>query len=423
MISELYKIYLQSAGVTTDSRMVGKGSVFFALKGDRFDGNLFAAEAIEKGALLAVTDKHNAAAGQACLQVPDVLETLQQLATHHRNQLDIPLIGITGSNGKTTTRELIQRVLKKKYTTAATSGNLNNHIGVPLSILGIKPDSEIAVVEMGANHIGEIAMLCRIAQPTHGLVTNIGKAHLEGFGSHEGVIRAKSELYEFLKVRGGKAYVNADDPLLTGLASPLTLNTYGTDAGADVKGRIVGSSPFLEIDWGGRRLVTQLYGDYNFYNAMAAICIGASFGVEEDDIADAVSSYVPANNRSQVVESGSNTIFLDAYNANPTSMLAAIRHFGRQAFAGKLIILGDMLELGPSSEEEHKAIISELERQAASAILIGPKFSAANADNNHVSFPDVDHAATWLNNHPPRGKHILIKGSRGMQLERLLKKL
>ncbi len=409
--------------MTTDSRNVEKGAIFFALKGDHFDGNRFADEALDKGAALAVVDDKAIGGQSSVLYVDDALSTLQKLAAYHRDQLTIPLIGLTGSNGKTTTKELIQRVLNKKFRTVATTGNLNNHIGVPLTILGITPGTEMAVIEMGANHQGEIALLCNIAKPTHGLITNIGKAHLEGFGGFEGVVRAKTELYAYLKSVKGKAFVNRDDEMLMGLAARLPVMTYGMAEGADVQGRISGSSPFLEIEWGGFQLRTQLYGDYNFYNVMAAICAGTAFGVGKEDIADAVVHYVPSNSRSQVIESSRNTIMLDAYNANPTSMLAAIGHFGRQAFPRKMMILGDMLELGASSPGEHAAILRELDKYHASVILIGPEFTAADHEKKFITFPDAENAAAWLETHPPQGEHILIKGSRGMQLEKLLKKL
>lgn len=419
-ISKLYRHFLQSSGVSTDSRHIKKGSIFFALKGENFDGNKYAAEALHKGASLAVIDERDYLKGEAYLLVDDTLKTLQALAVYHRGMLDIPIIGLTGTNGKTTTKELIREVLSRKYKTHATGGNLNNHIGVPLSVLGIEKDTEIAVIEMGANHRGEIAALCSIAQPTHGLITNIGKAHLEGFGSYEGVIRAKTELYTFLHRSAGMAFVHHDDPLLTELSSQLSRMTYGSSQQADISGQISQSVPFLEIRMGKRQLKTHLYGDYNFENVMAALCIGKYFNVEDQAMAEAVSSYIPANNRSQVVISKTNTIFLDAYNANPSSMIAAIRQFQKQEGEKKVVILGDMLELGIQSQEEHRKIIDEIAHKFSVVILVGPEFLAASGESLKNVFKNTGEAALWIKENPLTDAHILIKGSRGIALEKLL---
>ncbi len=417
---ELYKFYLKSSGITTDSRHIKEGSVFFALKGEHFDGNQYAADALEKGAGLAVVDNKEVAKGSGFFLVENVLKSLQELAAYHRQTLDIPIIGLSGTNGKTTTKELIRQVLATKYRTLATIGNLNNHIGVPLTLLNIDKDAEVAVVEMGANHIGEIAMLCSLAKPTHGMITNIGIAHLEGFGSYEGVTKAKSELFAHLQKVKGKAYVNYNDSLLMGLSSALLRSTYGNSDQADVYGSITNSAPFLEIIWGSREIKTHLYGDYNFENIMAAICIGNEFGVDAEKACSAIASYIPTNNRSQVVIRGSNTIFLDAYNANPSSMMASIRQFDRQAGKKKVLILGDMLELGGASQEEHGKVLAEIEGNFDTVILVGPEFSAISPAGTITVFKDTDDAASWLKMNPVEGAHILIKGSRGIALEKLL---
>lgn len=415
-ILDLYQHYQQSTGVTTDTRLIQEGSIFFALKGENFDGNKYAGEALQKGACMAVVDDPSLE-GTAFFHVDDALKALQDLAALHRKTLNIPVIGLTGTNGKTSTKELIREVLAKKYKVHATQGNLNNHIGVPLTVLGICGDTEIAVIEMGANHIGEIAELCTIARPTHGMITNIGIAHIEGFGSYEGVIKAKSELYDHLLEVAGIAFVNNDNSLLTELSSTLSKVTYGTSQKADIYGNINSSVPFLEIGWDGMELKTHFYGDYNFENIMAAICIGKYFELDPVQIADAITSYIPDNNRSQVLNSTSNTIFLDAYNANPSSMLASIRQFEKQEAEKKVLILGDMLELGKTSQEEHRKIISEIENKFETVILVGPEFMTAS--NISTAFIDTEMAASWLMEHPVHDAHILIKGSRGIALESL----
>ena len=418
-IKELYQHYLQSTGVTTDSRNIKKASIFFALKGENFNGNEYAAEALKNGASLAVVDDKTID-GPGFFAVDDALAALQELAAHHRKTLDIPIIGLTGTNGKTSTKELIREVLSVKYNTYATAGNLNNHIGVPLTILGIKSDAGIAIVEMGANHIGEIKELCAIANPTHGIITNIGKAHLEGFGSYEGIIEAKSELYQHLIAMQGDAFVHYNDEMLMDLSSQIPRATYGDDPEADVSGRITGSVPFMGIHWGGHDVMTHLYGDYNFENVMAAICVGKFFLVNETGINKAIASYIPTNNRSQVVKSGSNTIFLDAYNANPSSMEVSIQQFMKQKADKKAVILGDMLELGDASQEEHQKVISAIENKFDTVILVGPEFLVAGSGEGMNIFPDTNEAYRWLEQNPLADTDILIKGSRGIALERLL---
>jgi len=394
--------------------------VFFALKGDKFDGNKYASEALLKGAKLAVIDEEEHDKGSGYFLVEDALKALQELASHHRKLLNIPLIALTGTNGKTTTKELIKVVLDTKYKTQATIGNLNNHIGVPLSLLNISPDDEIAVIEMGANHIGEITELCSIANPSCGMITNIGKAHLEGFGSLEGVIKAKSEIYHHLLNSREMAFVNQDDSLLIELANGLSIVTYGKDKQADIHAAITNSVPFLELQWGDHKIETQLYGDYNFENVMAAICVGVHFKVDPADITEAIANYIPSNNRSQVVKTASNTIFLDAYNANPSSMMVSIGHFQKQDAVNKVLILGDMLELGDVSQEEHKNIISEVEDKFNTVILVGPEFSKACSSKTINVFADTNEAMAWLRTNLLKDASILIKGSRGIALEKLL---
>lgn len=420
IIENIYQQYLKSSGVTTDTREIEPNSIFFALKGDNFDGNAFASKALNKGAMLAIIDDDEFQCGQNCILVEDSLTCLQALATHHRKQLQIPVIGLTGTNGKTTSKELIYRVLARKFKTHATTANYNNHIGVPLTILGIKKDTEIAVIEMGANHIGEIATLCEIALPDRGMITNIGKAHLEGFGGIEGVIKAKSELYDFLRRTEGTAFVNADDSLLLELSQGIKQLTYGENPGANQHGNIHSSFPYLEIEWKEKLISTQLYGDYNFYNVMAAIVIGFSFEIPAEDIVDALQNYLPTNNRSQIIQRDNNTIYLDAYNANPSSMALAINHFAKLKAGKKVLILGDMLELGENEIEEHKDILQQVENGFDELILVGPVFSKVARNQNIQVFADTSTAAKWLEKHPINDAHILMKASRGIAIEKLV---
>ena len=355
-ISDLYSVFRKHNQVSTDSRQIIPGSIFFALKGDNFNGNKYAKAAIEAGAVCAVIDEAEYESKHTFL-VDDVLEALQQLALHHRKQFVIPVIAITGSNGKTTTKELTNAVLSQHFHVTATKGNLNNHIGVPLTLLGITNETEIAIIEMGANHRGEIASLCEIANPTHGLITNIGKAHLGGFGGYEGVIKAKGELYNFLRENNSIAFVNHDNPLLMKLSEGMNRVGYGTNKGLFASGRVNGNTSNLELDWisekGIVRIKTNLIGDYNFENVMAAICIGSDLGVPCEKIKTTISSYNPSNSRSQAMKTGRNSIVLDAYNANPSSMKAAIENFIKLEATHKMVILGDMLELGDESLDEH----------------------------------------------------------------------
>ncbi len=427
-VPALYKIFLKHPQITIDSRKVVPGSMFFALKGENFDGNRFASDALAKGAAYAVIDDESLDTSHAYLLVDDVLKTLQELAIFHRRRIGIPVIGITGSNGKTTTKELIGRVLVQKYKTFATTGNLNNHIGVPLSVLAIDESHEIAVIEMGANHQGEIAALCKISMPTHGIITNIGKAHLEGFGGYQGVIKAKGELYDYIRDHGGELFVHAGDELLMKLSHGISRNTYGTTDDADFRGEIRDSFPFLSANLffsdKMRQTDTRLVGAYNFSNIMAAACIGEYFNVPAGDIAGAIQNYNPQNNRSQLIKTSRNEIVMDAYNANPSSMEQALRNFARSSHDNKMLILGDMLELGQDSAAEHRQMLElALQLGFRDMLLVGKEFSSIAAGLQHQTFASREEAMEFLSKNPPAGRFILIKGSRGIGLEKLLEVL
>ena len=425
-IPELYKIYRNHPNITTDSRKVEPGSLFFALKGDSFDGNRFAPVALKKGAAFAIVDDPPPVPNDRFIVVDNVLNALQELAVYHRKRLLIPVIGITGSNGKTTTKELISVVLNRKYRTFATSGNLNNHIGVPVSVLSIHEDHELAVIEMGANHQGEIAALSRIALPDFGLITNIGKAHLEGFGGYEGVIKAKTELYQFISETHGKLFVNGDDPLLMEKSKGIRSILYGINDQATVAGEITQKFPFITariLIHNDEILVkTRMVGAYNLDNILAAACIGSHFGVSSQQIQEAIGNYSPQNHRSQWYETKANKIVMDAYNANPTSMKLALENFAESPFKNKMLILGDMRELGPDSKVEHREMCGIIRKLGFSdVILVGPEFGNVNTGKSHFTlFNKVEDAKAALQNNPPSGKTILIKGSRGIQLEKLL---
>lgn len=427
-IEELYHLFISvNQRVSTDTRNILSNSIFFALKGENFNGNTFAEEAISKGAKYSVVDEIGYKTSENIILVDNVLKCLQDLALFHRKKLTIPIIGITGSNGKTTTKELILKVLSEKFKTASTKGNLNNHIGVPLTVLSILPEHQIAIVEMGANHPNEIDFLCRIAQPTYGIITNIGKAHLEGFGNIEGVIKTKTELYRFLKEVDGKVFINANDELLNTHAKELEKISYGTNSEAYCTGKIIEDFPFLKIEWrhnGVSNIAkTNLYGTYNFPNIMAAICIGIYFNVEDTQINKALERYVPNNNRSQIIEKNDHTIILDAYNANPSSMREAIISFSKLKTKNKLCILGDMLELGKESISEHQNIVQLLQEVGLNnAVLVGNIFSSVNT-MPYLHFKDYKEAGTYLSGLNSKKLSILIKGSRGIKLENILEYL
>ncbi|MBU2649959.1 MAG: UDP-N-acetylmuramoyl-tripeptide--D-alanyl-D-alanine ligase [Bacteroidetes bacterium] len=427
MTEALINAFLNSGSISTDSRTIKGGEIFFAIRGDNYDGNRFAPNAIEKGAAIAVIDDAAYAVSNRYILVEDVLKSLQDLASHYRSRLSVPIVALTGTNGKTTTKELITRVLQKKYKVSSTKGNLNNHIGVPLSILSIPQDAEIAVLEMGANHIGEIDFLCRIARPTHGLITNIGKAHLEGFGSQEGVIKAKSELFRYISETHGTLFVNNDDELLMDLSKDKQRVTYGTSSKADIHAVIAAEDPFLQIKWdspeGELHFTTSLYGIYNFQNILAAICTGQYFNVNAKDTADAIAGYIPENNRSQIVQTDNNLIFLDAYNANPSSMAQALNFFSMRKAKQKVIVLGDMLELGQESESEHRKVLDSVKGKFNKVILCGHIFTGFTGEFDYQFFQDTVVLKEWLQKHPLQNAEILIKGSRKIGLETLLPEL
>lgn len=420
---ELYDIFLNHRNISTDSRRIAPDCLFFALKGDNFDGNVYAGGAVESGAAYAVIDDKKFE-GKQTLLVDDVLGSLQHLARMHRRKYKFPVLAITGSNGKTTTKELVNEVLSRQYHVTATKGNLNNHIGVPLTLLGITDETELAIIEMGANHQGEIAQLCSIAEPTHGLITNIGKAHIEGFGGYEGVIKGKSELYKWLLATSGEVFVNADNPLLTDLSTGIRRILYGKQEDNFTSGEFIENSEMLAIKWetgsGKTTIETNLVGSYNFENVMAAICIGTYFKVPPAKIKSAICSYLPSNSRSQAMKTAKNSIILDAYNANPTSMQAAIENFRHMKAKPKMVILGDMLELGDESLAEHLSIVRMIEESDfESVILIGPDFMQV-AGKRFTSFRTADEAYIWLKSENIQDFNILVKGSRGIKMEKVL---
>lgn len=424
----LHRHFLASTGACTDTRAITEGCLFFALKGPNFNANAFAAEALSKGALAAVVDDPTVAQDERFLLVPDVLKALQDLARHHRRTFTIPVIGITGTNGKTTTKELVHAVLRADRPTLATSGNLNNHIGVPLTLLRLTSEHRIAIIEMGANHVGDIAELVAIAEPTHGLITNIGRAHLEGFGSYEGVVKAKTELYDFLHAHQGILFVNADDPLLMEKSTGIRRVTYGTTGDTDMRGSLQTSNDaFLRCSfdhWDDTWcLDTRLIGAYNLPNVLAAACIGLHFKVEPERIVDAIDGYEPSNNRSQFSDTGRNHLVLDAYNANPSSMQVALENFATmRTDRPKLAILGGMKELGADSRTEHMALLDTVKRLDVDTVFVGPEFMEL-ASMGITAFQDAKAALEALKQKPLTGYLILVKGSRGTKLETLLEGL
>ncbi len=411
-MEKLYELYLRHPQICTDTRSIRPGCLFVCLRGERFDGNRFALDAIGQGAALVITENAGLADNPRCIVVPDALKALQDLAAHHRRRLKIPIIGITGTNGKTTTKELMAAVLTKKLRTAFTKGNLNNHIGVPLTLLSIKPSDEIAIVEMGANHPGEIEFLCNIARPDYGLITNVGKAHIEGFGSEAEIIHTKKALYRSVMRDNGTLFVNHNDPKLRdGLDYGHVI--YYAEDGED---NIVSMSPYLRIRVCGRETDTHLTGGYNLYNILAAAVVGRHFGVPDDQIAKAIGEYTPSNHRSQISEVRGNVIISDYYNANPTSMEAALRNLSQLQHPHKLAILGDMRELGPISRDEHRRIIRLCEELRIPAWYVGPAFSAQQPEH---SYPDADTLNRHLSEHPITGHMVLVKGSNSIHLDRL----
>ena len=421
-IAELHSIFLEFPKICTDTRKITKDCIFFALKGDNFNGNKFASDAIEKGAKYAIIDEEEYNESDRFILVDNVLETLQQLANYHRNKSTAKVISLTGSNGKTTTKELINIVLSKKYNTIATVGNLNNHIGVPLTLLSIQAETEIAVVEMGANHQKEIEFLCKIAEPDFGYITNFGKAHLEGFGSEEGVIKGKSELYDYILANKQNVFLNADDAIqLEKLGSYIQKFGFSRDKHQFYNIDFLDANPFVKIRVENIEINSKLIGSYNFTNCAAAILMGKYFNVEMADIKDAIESYIPENNRSQIVEKNGHQIILDAYNANPTSMKAALENFDALDGKNKIAFLGDMFELGETASKEHHNISDLADQLGFSDVyLIGENFNEVSTSlKTFKSFEDI---AAYLEKNPIENKsNLLIKGSRGMALERLLK--
>ena len=442
-ISSLYEIFLKHPVITTDSRDCPADSIFFALKGETFDGNAYALKALELGCAYAVVDETEYATDPRCILVDDVLTTLQLLANYHRKALGTPVIGVTGTNGKTTTKELIAAVLSEKYNVLYTQGNFNNHIGVPKTLLRLTKEHDIAVIEMGANHPGEIKTLVDIVEPDFGIITNVGKAHLEGFGSFEGVIRTKGELYDFLRSAKKhtvslacgqskecpKVFIHADNEHLLGISHDLDLVKYGTTASSDlaVFGEITECAPFLSFSWKNQNagpeatfhnVNTHLIGSYNIYNMLAAATIGLHFGVSEEQVDHALANYIPSNNRSQLTITSSNKLIVDTYNANPTSMNAALQNFRDMKVSPKMAILGDMRELGEVSAEEHQKVVDFLKQTDITNVwLVGSEF--AKTDCDYRKFDNVDQVKEEIAANPPKGEYILIKGSNGIKLFQL----
>ena len=447
-IKELYRIYKQHPCITTDSRDCPAGSIFLALKGDNFDGNKFAGQALEKGCALAIVDEKEYAQDERFILVDDGLQTFKGLAREHRRQFNIPVIGITGTNGKTTTKELVKAVLSEKYNVLATEGNFNNDVGVPKTLLRLRPEHEIAIIEMGASHPGDIKTLAETAEPTCGLITNVGRAHLQGFGSFEGVVKTKGELYDYLRTReDGLVFLNADnDYLCDMLSDELWVTPYSTDKEKQyecISGEVMEAAPYLKFRWrkplmelerlqGGdgksgketgastkwHKVQTHLVGAYNIDNLLAAIAVGINFGVDRKQICHALENYVPTNNRSQLVQTEHNRLIVDAYNANPSSMAAALQNFRLMEAPRKMVILGDMRELGEASLEEHQAVVNVLGEMDLDKIwLVGEEFGKTQCD--YRRFANVDAVKQALASERPEGYTILIKGSNGTKLFQL----
>jgi UDP-N-acetylmuramoyl-tripeptide--D-alanyl-D-alanine ligase len=419
-IDELYRLYLEFPLVETDTRKIRKGALFFALKGPNFNGNHYAQQALDAGAAYCIVDEPPAMENEKMIVVADSLNSLQQLAKKHRDQFTIPFLAITGSNGKTTTKELIHAVLSAKFKTYTTEGNLNNHIGIPLTILKIKKDAEMAVIEMGANHLNEIREYCRYTNPTHGLITNTGKAHIEGFGSEEGVRKAKGELFDHLAAHHGTAFVFNDHAHLNKMSAGINhVITYGT-ANADQVGNIASQAALLEVKMDNDLLIsTKLVGGYNLPNVLAAVCVGRTFGITDEKIKAALESYTPSNSRSQLIQKDGNYIILDAYNANPSSMKAAIENFARMPGDKKMLVLGGMMELGKDSVAEHSEIVQLIgSHKWLHVVLVGKDYVDLPAHMIH--FATSTEAREWLRSQDLHDTHILVKGSRSIQMEKVL---
>lgn len=423
-IPELYQVYQDHPSIQTDTRKISTGDLFFALKGPNFNGNQFAMQALEKGAAYAIVDEESVDDDERIIKVADTLQTLQDLALHHRRQLNnIPFIAVTGSNGKTTSKELINAVLSTTYKTYATEGNLNNHIGIPLTILKIKDDAQIAIIEMGANHQKEIEGYCKYTLPTHGVITNCGKAHLEGFGGEEGIRKGKGELFDHLRENMGTAFIMWDYGYLQEMSKGIsTLVKYGTHD-ADVTGTVKNSSGFLEVtinkDINIETIKTNLIGEYNLPNILLAVTVGKYFKVPDEKIKQALENYIPSNSRSQLIKKGSNHIILDAYNANPTSMKAAIENFSKMEGAEKVLILGGMMELGTHTVEEHQGLVDLINKYNwKNVVLVGGDFH--KTDHHYLNFENSEQAKDWFKKQEFMNASILIKGSRSTYMEKVL---
>ena len=420
-LSQLHQLFLESTGICTDTRKLKKGNLYLALKGDNFNGNNFAAKALELGADYSIVDEQPEEQNDHIIKVEDGLDTLQKLAAYHRKYLNLPILSITGSNGKTTTKELIREVLSKKYKTVSTKGNLNNHIGVPLTLLSMNKETEFGIVEMGANHQGEIASLCKIAQPDYGYITNFGKAHLEGFGGVEGVIKGKSELYNYLIKNNKTIFINYDDEIQVEKSEGTDIISFSEGKNATHQITFLKADPFVKINTEDTEINSQLIGTYNAKNIAAAICIGKYFKIPVKAIKEAIESYQPTNNRSQIINQNSNQIILDAYNANPTSMKAALENLEAIPAKNKIAILGDMFEVGNTSAEEHQIIIDLLEKLEFSNMMVCGKNFYQTSTQEVSKFENFEDLKNYIQRNNFEDATILIKGSRGMALERILK--
>jgi len=423
LLKELYSIFIQYPSIQTDTRKIKTGDIFFALKGPHFNGNHFAKQALDAGAAYVIIDEPVNFSDPRLIETGDTLKLLQDLAKFHRQQFTIPFIAITGSNGKTTTKELINEVLASTYKTYCTKGNLNNHIGIPLTILAIKKDAEIAVIEMGANHQKEIASYCQYTLPTHGIITNCGKAHLEGFGGEEGVIKGKGELFDYLKVSGGTAFIMNDYDYLKKISIGISsIKTYGTE-NAEITGKADNSGHFLQIEMTKgttiKKIKTNLVGEYNLPNVLVAVAVGKYFSVKDEAIQNAIAHYLPSNSRSQLIEKNGNQIILDAYNANPSSMKAAIENFASMEGNDKVLLLGAMMELGKESIAEHLSIVNLINQYRWKAVvLVGGDFN--NIIHEYLFFQKAEEAKEWLQKQAYIGVKLLVKGSRSMEMEKVL---
>lgn len=426
MDNSLFDVFYKSTGICTDTRSIQTGSLFICIKGENFDGNSFASKAIEAGASHVIVDNSDYYTNDGTMTLVDnSVEYLQKLANFHRHKFNIPIIGITGSNGKTTSKELINAVLSEKYNVLATVGNLNNHLGVPFTLLRLNKSHEIAIIEMGANKFGDIQELCEIAEPTHGIITNIGKAHLEGFINFEGVLKTKKELYDSIEKSNGIIVYNQDDKTLaTNIPKNVETLSYGTVGNETVYGELIGLSPFVEMKWNtesfqSNEIETQMIGKYNFYNYLAAATFGILFNVSNESISNAIKNYTPTNNRSQVKKTRNNTLILDCYNANPTSVSSALESFAMNSHPNKNFILGDMKELGIESKKEHQNIIKLAEKLNLQGFVVGEEFSSIESKSIIKSFTNTEALIEYLKTSPMNEKLILLKGSRSIGLEKL----